>query len=127
MSAYLDSLAGGYDGTETGGVGDVAPTMTATDSNGGGYFSGTLQSLTSLGTGYLARRMDIDLMTRIQGAMPQPNIYGTQSPLIVGARGAPLASQGQLQGQQPMLLNLNALLPFLLVGGVVFMIARKAG
>lgn len=131
MSAFLDSLSGaGYDGSEDGGIGDVGsadnPTTTSQTSAGGGYFSGFLQSMTSLGTGYLAKRMDIDLYSRFQGAQPYPQLGTTQGPLILGGAGVPRPGGVQMQ-RQPTLLNLNALMPYLLIAGVVFVIARRAG
>lgn len=121
MSAFLDSLSGaGYDGTEAGGVGDVAA-LGAVEANGGGYFSGALQSLSALGTGYLSRRMDIDLTQRLYSSMPQPQIYGTQGRVLaVGANGAPLAATTQ----QGTMLNINALLPYLLIAGAIYFVAR---
>lgn len=122
MSAYWDSLSGaGYDGSEGGGVGDIAPTTTATDSNGGGYFSGLLQSFSALGTGYLAKRMDIDLYARAQGAMPYPGQAGVANQLYYSGKGVPMAG-GPVQQQG--WLNLSALMPYLLVGGAVFLIAK---
>lgn len=123
MSAFLDSLSGaGYDGSEAGGIGDVAAGG-AVDSNGGGYFSGALQSLTALGTGYLSRRMDIDLTQRLYSSMPQPALYGTQGRVLaVGANGAPLAASTA----QGTMLNINAMLPYLLIAGVIFFVARAS-
>ncbi|OWQ83839.1 hypothetical protein CDN99_25575 [Roseateles aquatilis] len=121
MSAFLDSLSGaGYDGSDDGGIGDVGGSGTILGIGGGssgGYFSGALQSLTALGTGYLSRRLDIDLYGRaVQAQQPQPQLGTTQNQVLVGA-----GARGQ-----PTMLNLNALLPFLLVGAVVFFVAKKA-
>jgi hypothetical protein len=123
MSAYFDSLSGaGYDGSEGGGIGDVAANG-AVDANGGGYFSGALQSITALSTGYLARRMDIDLQSRYFNSMPQPALAGNQGRILaVGANGAPLAAATP----QGTVLNISAMLPYLLIVGVIYMVARAA-
>lgn len=123
MSAFLDALSGaGYDGTDDGGIGNVGGSGTILGIGGGSggtdYFSGVLQSITSLGTGYLSRRMDIDLYGRaVQAAQPQPQLGTTQGQLLVGA-----GARGQ-----PTMLNLNALMPFLLVAAVVFVVVKKKG
>jgi len=122
MSAFLDSLSGaGYDGTDDGGIGDTGSSTTlgiGSSSGVGDFFSGAFQSLTALGTGYLSRRMDIDLYGRaVQAQQPQPQLGTTQGQILVGA-----GARGQ-----PTMLNLSALLPFLMVGLVVFMVAKKAG
>ena len=49
---------------------------------GGG--SGFVQVLTALGTGYLARRLDIDLQERAIGTMPQVSVNGTGPRVGVG-------------------------------------------
>lgn len=49
---------------------------------GGG--SGFAQVLTALGTGYLARRLDIDLQQRAIGTMPQVSVNGTGPRIGVG-------------------------------------------
>ncbi|MDN3544657.1 hypothetical protein QWZ02_09375 [Kinneretia asaccharophila] len=134
MGAFWDSISGaGYDGTEDGGVGDVgandSPQVIAARSDGsGGFWSGALQVATTLGTGYLAKRMDIDLYSRAQAAQPYPTLGSTQGPLFMGGAGVPRPG-GVSLGQQrpPTLLNLNALMPFLLVGGVVWFVASKKG
>lgn len=122
MSAFLDALSGaGYDGSDDGGIGDVGGSGTILGIGGGSggsdYFSGALQSLTALGAGYLSRRMDIDLYGRaVQAAQPQPQLNTTQGQLLVGA-----GARGQ-----PTLLNLNALMPFILVAAVVLVVVKKA-
>lgn len=134
MSAFLDSLSGaGYDGTEGGGIGDVGsadnPLTTPATASSGGYFSGLLQSATSLGTGYLAKRMDIDLYSRAVGAQAYPTLGTTQNGVLIRGAGVPQpggVTQVAGRGGQT-LLNLNALMPYLLVSGAVFLIAKKAG
>ncbi len=131
MGAFWDSISGaGYDGTEDGGVGDVGSgnspqVISASSDGGGGFWSGALQVATTLGTGYLAKRMDIDLYSRAQAAQPYPVLGTTQGPLFMGGAGVPRPGGVSLGQRPPTLLNLNALLPFLLVGGVVFMLAKK--
>jgi hypothetical protein len=135
MSAFWDSISGaGYDGTEDGGVGDVGssdspPIVGANSGGGGGFWSGALQAATTLGTGYLARRMDIDLYSRAVAAQPYPTLGTTQGPLFMGGAGVPRPGGVNLANgvRQPTLLNLNALMPFLLVGGVVWFIAARKG
>lgn len=139
MSAYLDSLSGaGYDGSEDGGIGQVGSadnplTMAATaeaGGGGGGYFSGLLQATTALGTGYIAKRLDIDLYSRAVGAQPQPQLGTTQNGVLIRAAGVPQPGGiSQVSGRSggATLLNLNALMPYLLVGAAVFFIAKKAG
>lgn len=123
MSAFLDAQTdGGYDGSLDGGIGDTASNWTYQASPEPSYFTGALQSLTSLGTGYLARRIDIDLYSRAQQATPY--MQGTQNQLLVSGAGVPRPGGIQPVGA-PTMLNLNALLPFLLVGGAVFLLARK--
>lgn len=130
MSGFWDSYSGaGYDGTEDGGIGDVGASSTpstgaATTDAGSGWWSGTLQSLTALGTGYLAKSLDIDLYRKAQAATPYPGLGTTQGQIILGGAGVP-RSGGLTGQQQPTLLNLNALMPYLLIAGVVFFIARK--
>lgn len=131
MGALLDSLSGaGYDGSEEGGVGDVGDgnsplnISNTSPAQGGGFMSGLFQTATALGSGYVARRMDIDLYTRAQGAMPYPGQTGTAPGILMGGKGVP-GPGGTMQ--TPTLLNLSALMPFLLVGAVVFFVARKAG
>ena len=124
MSACLDALSGaGYDGSDDGGIGDVGgSTILGIGGGGSGggsdFYSGLVQSVTALGTGYLSRRLDIDLYGRaVQAQQPQPQLNTTQSQLLVGA-----GARGQ-----PTMLNLNALMPFLLVGVAVFVIMKKKG
>lgn len=140
MSAFLDALSGaGYDGSEEGGLGQVGSgnvpiTMAATAEAGGGggagYFSGLLQSATALGTGYLAKRMDIDLYSRAAGAQAYPQLGTTQNGLLIRQAGVPQSGGVTQVAGRPAgatLLNLNALLPYLLVAGAVFFIAKRAG
>lgn len=138
MSAFLDALSGaGYDGSEDGGIGQVGsldnPLTTAANAEagggGGGYFSGLMQSVSALGTGYLQKRLDIDLYSRAVGAQPQPTLGTTQNGVLIRAAGVPQpGGVSQIAGRGgATLLNLNALLPYLLVAGAVFFIAKKAG
>lgn len=132
MGAFLDSLSGaGYDGSEGGGIGDVGggdnPLTVSATSDGGGYFSGLMQSMTSLGTGYLAKRMDIDLYSRAVGAQAYPTLGTTQNGVLIRGAGVPQPGGVTQVAGGSTLLNLNALMPYLLVAAAVFFIAKKAG
>lgn len=122
MGAFLDSLTdGGYDGTGSYGV--VAPTSdsaSVTSGVGADYFSGALQTLTSLGTGYLSKRIDIDLMGRVYGTQPQPRLPTTQNP--VGGYGTIVRTP---QGQQVAQVNLSLIGPLVLVAAIAFFLAKK--
>jgi hypothetical protein len=128
MSAYLDSFSGaGYDGSDDGGIGAygiVAPQTdgaSVMDGVGANYFSGALQTLTSLGTGYLSKRLDVDLQSRIYGSQPLPRIGTTQNP--IPGYGTVVRNP---QGQQVAQLNLSALMPIVLVGLGAYFIAKRA-
>ena len=121
MSALLDSLTDGGYGDSYGSVGPTSDGMSVADGIGANYFSGALQTLTSLGTGYLNKRMDIDLSQRLYGSQPLPRLGTTQNP--VGGYGTVVRTS---QGQQVAQLNLSALAPLLLVGVAAYFIARRA-
>lgn len=125
MSAFLDALAGsGYDGSETGGIGSVG--VAQTDANGGGYFSGIAQSMAAIGTGALSKWVDLELYQKAMGMQPQPNLGTTQNGIFVRQAGLPTAGAvGAVQNQGATLLNLNALLPFVLVGVAVYVFTRN--
>lgn len=59
--------------------------------------------------------------------MPYPNQPGNQGQIYYSGTGAPMARMPGAPGapQPQSWLNLSALLPFLLVGGVVFFLAKK--
>lgn len=67
--------------------------------------SGFAQVLTALGTGYLSRRLDIDLQQRMQGNMPGVSINGTGPRM--GVAGA--LQPGQGEGGSMGLLTIGAL------------------
>jgi hypothetical protein len=121
MGAAIDALTeGGY-----GEYGVVTPTTdsaSVADGIGANYFSGALQTLSSLGTGYLSKRLDIDLTNRIYGMQPLPRLGTTQNP--IGGYGQVVRTP---QGQQVAQLNLSALMPLVLVAGLAFLIARRKG
>lgn len=79
---------GDFYGSELGGPGSVGGND-ATTGNGGGYFSGLLQQLTTAGTGYLARRIDIDLQRRLAGHQPQVMLPTTQQGIGVQRANPP--------------------------------------
>lgn len=124
MSAFLDMVSGAGYGSEVGGQGDVGG-GDATTGNGGGYFSGLLQTLTTTGTGYLARRIDIDLQRRVAGFQPQVALPTTQAGVGVQRANPPqpggvaaLAGGGTVLGLPPWALLVG-------VGVLVFALTRK--
>lgn len=122
MSALIDSMTtGGYGGysDEDDGVGASSGAYYA--GTGTNFAAGMFQSLTALGTGYLSKRMDIDLQTRIAGAQPYPGLRTTQNG--IGGYGAVTRTP---TGQSVASFNLSALMPLALVGLVVYFVARKA-
>lgn len=127
MSGYLDALSGaGFDGSESGGIGAVG--AMATDASGGGYFSGVAQSMAAIGTGALSKWVDLELYRKAQGMQPMPVLGTTQNGVLIRNAGLPVSGNvGVVQngtGGQTM-LNLNALMPFLLVAAAVFFVAKK--
>jgi len=88
MSQYLDYVSGESYGSEAGSALSVGG-GTELAANGGGYFSGLLQSMTALGTGYLARRVDIDLQRRLSGNQPQVVLPTTQQGIGVQRANPP--------------------------------------
>lgn len=129
------SLSGaefGFSGSGSifGDTPDTPVTTAATSDGGGGYFSGAMQALTALGTGYVSKRMDIDIAGRVQNAGVMPTLRTTQNGVLVQQAGIPQAGGvsavvGQASNGQTV-LNLSALLPFMIVGGLVW-IATRAG
>jgi len=124
MGALIDSISGaGYTGDpEDDGVGDAVGRYYTSGGTSGGteYTSGLLQSLTALGTGYMARRLDIDLQNRIVGSQPIPRLGSTQNP-IPGYGGIVRTPQGQQVAQ----INMSAVMPLLIVGLVAFFMAKR--
>lgn len=114
MSAAIDALtAGGYGDAWSSGVSGYSD-------GGGDYFSSALQSLTSLGTGYLSKRLDIDLATRLYGSQPQVRLPTTQN--AIGGYGTVVrTNQGSIAQ-----VNLSLIGPLLLVAVVAYFIAKKA-
>lgn len=117
-------------GSSLFGGGD-APKTTAQTADGGGYVSGSWQALAALGTGYLARRLDVDIATRVQEAGVLPTLQTTQNGVVLSQVGVPQpGGVGAVVGtgaNGATTLNLSALLPFLIVGGLVFAAARMGG
>lgn len=93
---------------------------TDSDSGSGGYFSGALQTLTALGTGYLSKRMDVDLTKRVYGTQSFPRLGTTQNP--IGGYGTVVRTP---QGQSVAQVNLSMVLPLVGVALVVFLLARR--
>lgn len=127
MSAAIDALAGLTGAAYTGGddygaIGAMTDSDSVQNGIGANYFSGALQTLTSLGTGYLSKRLDIDLHSRLQGSQPLPRLTTTQNP--IGGYGTVVRAQN---GQQVAQLNLSLLAPIVLVGIVAYLIAKKGG
>jgi hypothetical protein len=75
----------------TGNEWDSLATATAPSPAGTGnnYFSGLLQTMTTLGTGYLAKRVDIDLQQRLSGNQPQVALPTTQQGIGVQRANPP--------------------------------------
>lgn len=121
MSAYLDALAGAtYDGSDYGTVSQPSDSASVQGGIGADYFIGALQTLTSLGTGYLSKRIDIDLNSRVYGGQPIPRVGTTQNP--IGGYGTVVCTP---QGQQVAQLNLSLLGPLLMVAAVAWFVARR--
>lgn len=118
MSQFLDALAGAvYDD------GGAMPDVTPSDPGQGGYggSSGFYQTLTALGTGYVSKRLDVDIQRRVQGAQPMPSQAGTGPYVSYGGMGVP-------QGARPMSaagLNLAGVLPWALLGLAAFLVLRR--
>ncbi|MDN3921511.1 hypothetical protein [Roseateles violae] len=120
MGALLDSLTGGgYSGDPSNdGVGDSSGAyyvQSPVDTNSSAY-----QQLASLATGTLSRYIDYDLQSRMIGRMPQPMLGTTQN----GIAGYGAVTRTQT-GQQVATLNLSAILPLLMVAGVVYFLAKS--
>jgi hypothetical protein len=81
-----------------------APTSAPPSSSDSGFLSGAMQSAMALGTGYLSRRIDIDLQQRLAGSQPAAKLQGNQVTAAV---------DGAIAG-----MRLSTVLPFavLLVG-----------
>lgn len=126
MSEFFDYVSGAV-GSEMGGaanVGGIDPTA----GNGGGYFSGLLQQLTATGTGYLARRIDIDLQRRLSGSQPEVMLPTTQQGVSIQRANPPQpggvsAIANERSGGGLFGLPQWALLAG--VGALVFMLARR--
>jgi hypothetical protein len=106
--------------------GSMTPTTPAPSESGA--WSGALQQAIALGGQYLSRRIDIDLQTRAAGAMPAPYRGSSQYPITgvqypeTGAFRPDLTTRGvQAMGG----LRMGDLLPFLVVGGVLFLVLGK--
>ena len=130
MSAYYDSqTAGGY-GDTIGSAADVSANGTLGGYGGSNlgstWSTGLMQSLTSLGTGYLARRLDVDLQRRVSGGMPAPSTTGTAPPQYYGGSGAPLAMQPGMAGGVAQIVNgMGGFLPLAAIGLVAYLVARR--
>lgn len=79
---------------------------------GGLSWSGVLQSLTNTATGYLDRRIDIDLQTRLADRLA-PRMASTQTPI------------NQYAPQQVFGISASTLVPLLLLGAVAFVALRR--
>lgn len=118
MSARLDYLAGGGQEGYTG-IPDAA--VSPVGVQGGDWSSGLLQAVTTLGTGYLSKRIDIDLSRRLYGGMPMPGYEpnGTYPGAFYGPGGA------AMQRRPAATSSLGGLLPYLIGAAVVFVVLRK--
>lgn len=122
MSALIDSLTGGgYTGDPANtGLGDSSGSyyvQAPTDTN---YLAGTIQNMMTLGTGYLARSLDIELQRKAAGTQPMPVLRTTQNG--VGGYAQVVKSP---TGEKFAQINLSAIVPLFLVGLVAYFLARK--
>ena len=118
MSAFLDALAGAtYSGDED--LSEVTPS--APGGAGYGGSSGFFQSLTALGTGYLSKRLDVDVQRRVQGAQPAPSQAGT-GPYVSYRGGGVNEPAGSMSISG---LNLAGILPWVLLGVAAFVVLRR--
>jgi hypothetical protein len=130
MSALFDSMAVDTDGNPLDasyGVSSASGTdyemqNPSPSSAGSSYGVGTLQTLMTLGTGYLSKRLDVDLAHRASGAQVMPGLRTTQNG--IGGYGQFVKAPG---GQAVAQLNLSALLPLFLVAGAAWFLATKRG
>lgn len=124
MGSALDFLNAGNpfagDGGDAGGDPDGSG-VTTVDS-GAGWGTGLLQSLTTLGTGYLSKRLDVDLQQRVTGNQAFPQLRTTQNGL--GGYGTVVRTPG---GAQVAQVNLSAIMPLALVALVAYFMAKRGG
>jgi len=118
MGALLDSLTeGGYGDTD-----NQVQTLSGSASTGGATFTGILQQLAATGTGYLSNRLDVDIANRLYGNQAMPRLNSTQNPQNQYGNVVRTPNGGSVAQ-----INLNAVLPLVLVGGLVFFFARRRG
>lgn len=88
--------------------------------NGGGvpasYTSGFFQSVAALGTGYLGRRLDIDLQNRITGSQPAVNVSGSGPRQSMAGSGAPGTQAVIIPG-----VGSISIVPLVLLAGAAFL------
>lgn len=88
------------------------------------FVSGALQTAAALGTGYLARRLDVDIQQRMAGTMPYPQQWGERGPIVYAEAGT-VNRYGQRQPAAAAFGG-GGLLPWLLIGAAVYFVAKKA-
>lgn len=108
--------AGNFAGAELGSFADVAP------SNSSPYASGFWQQLGSTVIGQLPKVVDVELQRRLAGSMPYPQQWGIGGEVRLSQYGPPVAGQLRPATQT---FDLGGLLPWLLIGGAVYFVARK--
>ena len=124
---FPDAFAGAQHARGEIGTADDAGT-TASTGAATPWFSGALQNLATMTTGALSRWVDIELQAKAAGLQPQPVLGTTQGPVLLQRAGVPQpggVSAIATQQGGATLLNLNALLPFVLVGLGAWFLARK--
>jgi len=132
MSFLDDALGGLFSGSDDapsisdallqGGGGSNGPDNAdfAAQPSGANYGTGLLQSLTTLGTGYISKRLDVDLQQRIAGNQPIPGLRTTQNG--IGGYGQVVRTP---QGGTVAAVNLSAVMPLILVAAVAFFLAKR--
>jgi hypothetical protein len=118
---YTNFFTGGLGGT---GYAPEEQTFTIdpASQSGTNFGSGALQALMTLGTGYLAKRMDVDIQQRVTGAQPLPNLRTTQNG--IGGYGQVVRTP---QGGTVAAVNLSAVMPLIFVAMAAFFLARRGG
>lgn len=87
------------------------------------FASGLMQTIAAVGTGYIAKRADVDIQQRIAGTMPYPQQWGQGGPIMYAEAGT-VNRYGQRQPVAGALGGGN-LLPWLLIGAAVYFVARR--
>lgn len=84
----------------------------------GNFWSGAMQSLSALGLGYISRRADVDIQTRLATA-GSSQIGGKNSPITTPFGTNDFTQNGQRQAGAGSALRLS---PTMMVGGLVLVV-----